>query len=194
MNNLTIEYVDIDSVQSYANNAKIHNADQIEQIKKSIQEFGMNDPIAVWKNNEIIEGHGRLIACKELGMTTIPVVRLDSLTDEQRRAYMLIHNKLTMNTGFEFSLLSEELQSIADIDMSDFGFGSFEMSTDDEEITPDDYDNEMINEYGEGETKSNPIVLVCESPEEEEFVKGLFKEDGNLKKVYYAAKIMELYE
>lgn len=120
--NLKIEYVDIDELKTYENNAKLHPAEQIEQIKKSIQSFGMNDPIAVWKDNVIIEGHGRFIACKELELKQVPVIRLDGLTDEQRKAYMLAHNKLTMNSGFDFDILTEELDSIFNIDMSDFGF------------------------------------------------------------------------
>lgn len=122
MERLKIEYVSIDSLKEYKNNAKIHTSEQIEQIKKSIQEFGMNDPIAIWKENEIIEGHGRLIACRELGIEDVPVIRLDSLTDEQRKAYMNIHNQLTMNTGFNFEILTKELDSIESIDMSQFGF------------------------------------------------------------------------
>lgn len=120
--NLKIEYIKTEELKTYENNAKLHPAEQIEQIKKSIEQFGMNDPIAVWKDNVIIEGHGRLIACKELGIESVPIIRLDSLTDEQRKAYMLAHNKLTMNSGFDFDVLAEELNSITDIDMSDFGF------------------------------------------------------------------------
>ena len=74
---LKIEYMKTKDLKPYANNAKIHTAEQIEQIKNSIKEFGMNDPIAIWKNNEIIEGHGRLIACSELGIDEVPVIRLD---------------------------------------------------------------------------------------------------------------------
>lgn len=122
MAELKIEYLPIDELVTYANNAKIHTAEQIEQIKKSIQEFSMNDPIAIWKNNEIIEGHGRLLALKELGYETVPVIRLDSLTDEQRKAYALVHNKLTMNTDFDIDLLALELEDINDIDMDEFGF------------------------------------------------------------------------
>lgn len=121
MAELKIEYLPIGELVTYANNAKIHTAEQIEQIKKSIQEFSMNDPIAIWKNNEIIEGHGRLLALKELGYETVPVIRLDSLTDEQRKAYALVHNKLTMNTDFDSMLLDIELSDL-DIDMSEFGF------------------------------------------------------------------------
>lgn len=130
---LKVEYYPIESIKPYENNAKIHTEEQIEQIVKSIEEFGMNDPIAIWsEENIIIEGHGRLMACQKLGMKEVPIIRLDDLTDEQRRAYTLIHNQTTMNTGFDIDILNEELQSI-DIDMSDFGF---------EDITEDDIDIE----------------------------------------------------
>lgn len=119
---LKIEYVPINELKVYENNAKIHTAEQIEQIKKSISEFGMNDPVGVWKDNVIIEGHGRLIALRELGAETVPIVRLDHLTDSQRKAYALAHNKPTMNTDFDMDILDLELGSIDDIDMGEFGF------------------------------------------------------------------------
>lgn len=141
---LKVEYMNTADLKPYANNAKIHTAEQIEQIKKSIQEFGMNDPIAIWKNNEIIEGHGRLIACSELGIDKVPVIRLDGLTDEQRKAYMLVHNKLTMNTGFEWSVLQEELDNIFSVNMGTYGFDE------DEEIDVDDYLKD-VDDFGDGE-------------------------------------------
>lgn len=101
MKNLIIDYVPIDKLKPYDRNAKLHPKEQIEQIKKSIKDFGFNDPVAVWKDGEIIEGHGRLIAAKELGIKKVPVIRLDDLTDQQRKAYMLAHNKLTMNSDFD---------------------------------------------------------------------------------------------
>lgn len=119
-NVLKIEYVPIDSINPYPNNAKLHPAEQIEQIKKSIQEFGMKDPIGVW-NDEVVEGHGRLIALTELGYKEVPIIRLDDLSDEKRRAYMLVHNKLTMNSGFDSEILDLEIESI-DLDMEQFGF------------------------------------------------------------------------
>ena len=128
---LKIEYVNKEDLKPYANNAKIHTAEQVEQIKKSIEQFGFNDPIAIWKDNEIIEGHGRLLAVMEMDdIKNVPIIRLDDLTDEQRKAYTLVHNKLTMNTDFDFELLSGELDDIFDIDMEQFGF---EISIDDEE-------------------------------------------------------------
>ena len=118
---LTVEYVDIDTIQEYEKNAKRHPTKQIEQIKASIEEFGFLDPIGVW-NNIIVEGHGRYEASKLLGITKVPIIRLDDLTDEQRRAYTLIHNKLTMNSGFDIELLDMELAEIETIDMTLLGF------------------------------------------------------------------------
>lgn len=124
---LKIQYIDIDSLTPYENNAKIHTHQQIDEIKNSIKEFGMNDPIGVWgEENLIVEGHGRLIACKELGLKEVPVIRLDGLTDEQRRAYTLAHNQLTMSTGFDLEKLKLELDEIT-LDMSEFGFDDIEL-------------------------------------------------------------------
>lgn len=120
--NLKVEYIKTDQLEPYPGNAKLHPAEQIEQIKKSIEEFGFNDPVAIWKNNEIIEGHGRVIAAKELGIDKVPVIRLDDLTDEERRAYMLVHNQLTMNTGFDYDLLTLELEDLEELNMEEYGF------------------------------------------------------------------------
>ncbi len=136
MKNLIIDYVPIGDLKPYTGNAKLHPKEQIQQIKSSIKDFGFNDPIAVWKDNEIIEGHGRLIAAQELGMTEVPIIRLDDLTDQQRRAYMLAHNKLTMNSDFDLELLTKEIESIIDFDMTDFGFDSL---LDDDTVVEDDY-------------------------------------------------------
>ena len=120
-NKLKVEYISIDDIKTYENNAKLHPAEQIEQIKKSIQEFGFNDQIAIDENNVIIEGHGRYIACTELGIKEVPIIRLEGLDEEHKKAYMLVHNKLTMNSDFDIELLSYELEDIS-IDMSEYGF------------------------------------------------------------------------
>lgn len=137
---MKIEVLPITTIKEYENNAKLHPREQIEQIKKSIQEFGNNDPIAIDENNVIIEGHGRYMALKELGFSEIEVIKLTHLTEEKKKAYILAHNKLTMNTDFDIQLLNEELGDIIDIDMSDFGF---DLSFDDEEdeVVEDEFDD-----------------------------------------------------
>ena len=148
---LKVEYIPIEQLKPYEKNAKIHTQEQIEQIKKSIQEFGMNDPIGIWgKDNLIVEGHGRLQACKELGVKEVPVIRLDDLTDEQRRAYTLVHNQTTMNTGFNMNILADELDNI-DIDMSELGF------LDSEEVDLDDFFTEP-EEPNEKEKETDTIT------------------------------------
>ena len=118
---LQVEYVPITEIKPYKRNAKLHPQEQIEQIKNSMQEFGNIDPIGVW-HGEIVEGHGRYEALKQMGVKEIPIIRLDDLTDEQRKAYALVHNKLTMNSDFDVALLDTELAEIETIDMTLLGF------------------------------------------------------------------------
>jgi len=129
-----VDILDIDEIKPYEKNAKKHDEEQVQQIVNSIKAFGMNDPIGVWgKDNICVEGHGRLLVLKQMGETKVPVIHLDNLTDEQRKAYALAHNKLTMNTGFDFSMLESELDNLSDyFDMADFGF--FENSDSDVDI------------------------------------------------------------
>lgn len=135
--NLQIEYVGIDSIQPYENNARSHGKEDVKAIVKSIEEFGFNDPIGVW-NNQIVEGHGRLLAAKELGMKEVPIIRLDELTDEQRKAYALAHNKTAELSGWDFDVLASELQEITDIDMTEFGFFVPEIGSSGNEEEPED--------------------------------------------------------
>lgn len=122
---MQIEQIEINLINEYENNVKIHTDEQIEQIIMSIQKYGNNDPIAIDENNTIIEGRGRFLALKRLGYDTIPVIKLGHLTDEQKREYILIHNKLTMNTGFDMERLEKELDEI-ETDLSLYGFEQFE--------------------------------------------------------------------
>ena len=143
---MQIETVDITKLTPYEKNAKLHPRDQIEQIKKSIELYGNNDPIAVWgENNVIVEGHGRYTALRELGYKTADIIRLDHLTDEQRREYMLVHNQTTMNSGWDIDLLAGELEGL-DFDGFDFGFDLDDLDLGDgdrKEVQEDDYELEL---------------------------------------------------
>lgn len=137
---MIIEKIKLSEIKPYENNAKKHPKEQIEQIKKSIQEFGMCDPIAIDENNVIIEGHGRYIALQRLGYKEIDCIRIENLTEEQKRAYILVHNKLTMNTGFDMEKVEKEIEQIKSIDMSYFDFDLYpeeielpEVETEDQE-------------------------------------------------------------
>lgn len=123
MEPLKIEYLPVGALRPYEKNARKHRKEDVQGIVNSIQQFGFDDPIGIWgPDNLIVEGHGRLLAAKQLGMETVPCIRLDHLNDEQRRAYALAHNKTAENSEWDFDILPEELESIVDIDMSQFGF------------------------------------------------------------------------
>jgi hypothetical protein len=119
---MKIEKIKVDEIIPYADNAKLHPERQIEQIRSSILEFGFNDPIAIDENNVVIEGNGRLMAIKDLGFKEVDCIRIEGLTEDQKRAYILVHNQLTMNTGFDIDILNKELEKIKGIDMTQFDF------------------------------------------------------------------------
>ena len=113
----------IEDLQPYEHNARHHEEKDLEAIEASIREFGFNDPIGIWgEKNIIVEGHGRLIAAKNIGLQEVPCIRLDHLTDEQRRAYALAHNKTAELSRWDFDVLDAELAGIEELDMSAFGF------------------------------------------------------------------------
>lgn len=115
---LKIEYLPIESLEQYTKNTRKHKDEDISQIMKSIQEFGFSDPVGIWSDhNVIVEGHGRYLSAKKLGMTEVPCIRLDHLTDEQRRAYGIMHNKTAELSEWDFDMLSAELN---DLDLSEF--------------------------------------------------------------------------
>ncbi len=129
MKELKIVLKNINDIKEYDNNAKEHPDWQIEQIANSIQEFGFNDPIAINGDNQIIEGHGRLLAAKQLGLTEIPCIVLTGLTEVQERAYIIAHNKTTMNTDFDLDRLQYELNAlkVEDFDLELTGFSEYEI-------------------------------------------------------------------
>lgn len=117
---MKIERVKLSDIRPYENNAKRHPQAQVDQIAASIQEFGNNDPIAIDENGVIIEGHGRYLALYQLGYTEAEVIRLVGMTEEQKRAYILVHNQLTLNTGFDPEMLRREIEAIQTVDLADF--------------------------------------------------------------------------
>lgn len=148
---LKIEYVNPKELRPYERNARKHEEEDIEGIKASIRRFGFRDPIGVWgKKKTIVEGHGRQIAALELGLDKVPIIRLDDMTDEERRAYALAHNKTAELSSWNDILLKTEILDIETIDMSEFGFSLPEIEEDeDDEPTHDDgyYGDERERTY-----------------------------------------------
>lgn len=141
MEHLKIEYLPISTLKPYEKNAKEHPQEQIDQIIASIEQFGMNDPIGIWGEERlIVEGHGRLLALQQMGETEAPTIRLDHMSDEQRRAYTLVHNKTTMNSGFDIEILSAEIEDLEmNFDMESLGFENRSFDTDSKNESPDEF-------------------------------------------------------
>ena len=113
---LKIEELPLTSLRPYPGNARRHSKRQVGQIADSIRRFGFTNPVLISDVGEIIAGHGRVMAARELGLTTVPTVQLSHLSPEERRAYILADNKLALNAGWDTEILAIELQALIDLD------------------------------------------------------------------------------
>ena len=122
---LEIVYLDPHELTPYENNTRKHTPEDIDQIKESIQADGFNDPIGIWgEKNLIVESHGRQIAALEMGLDKVPCIRLDHLTETQRRDYAIRHNRTAELSGWDFAKLEEEIAAleIEGVDLSGLKF------------------------------------------------------------------------
>ncbi|OQB13003.1 MAG: Modification methylase DpnIIB [Firmicutes bacterium ADurb.Bin193] len=139
------EKVNINKLIPYARNARTHSKEQILQLRASLREFGFVNPVIVDKDFNIIAGHGRVLAAKEEGLTEIPCVFAQHLTEAQKRAYILADNRLALNAGWDEEMLSVELSDLKgnDFDLSLLGFYDNELEKllgGDKEAQDDDFD------------------------------------------------------
>lgn len=172
---MDIVMVPAEQITPYEKNAKKHTTKQIEEIKISIQRFGLTRPLGIWGDrNVLVYGHGTFIALKEMKVSEIPCVRLDHLSDEERRAYTLVDNQMTMLTDWEQNLLQEELAGIFDIDMAVF---DFEIPDIPEDSTEEEKEEPYNSYYGdERERTANTY--------------NLFEFDANESSGYYQMPIL----
>lgn len=111
-----VEMLPVSALKPYSGNARTHSKKQVRQIAESISRFGFTNPVLVSDAGEIIAGHGRVMAAKELGIAAVPTLRLSHLSAEERRAYVLADNKLALNAGWDTEILAIELQALIDIE------------------------------------------------------------------------------
>ena len=130
-NSLIIENINLTSLKTYHNNAKVHNEEQLQALASSIKQFGFNSPILIDEKNEIIAGHGRFEAAKIIDLTEVPVIRLNHLSEIQKRAYRLADNKINELGGWNENTLKLELAELEtlcdDFDITITGFDTVEL-------------------------------------------------------------------
>lgn len=120
-----IEHLPVEDLIPYAKNSRTHSPEQTAQIAASIREFGFTNPVLIGSDNDIIAGHGRVLAARKLGLVDVPCIRLGYLTDAQKRAYVIADNKLALNAGWDEELLKIELAGLRDDDGFDLGLTGF---------------------------------------------------------------------
>jgi DNA modification methylase len=127
---LKVEYWALDRLIPYAGNARTHGAGQVAEIAGSIRAFGFSNPILVGAEGDMIAGHGRLAAARQLGMTEVPVIVLRGLTDVQRRSLILADNRIGLNAGWDLKMLACEMKdlSLLGADLAAFGFKKGELA------------------------------------------------------------------
>lgn len=141
-----MQLVKIDTLVPYVNNARTHSKEQIMKLRSSIREFGFINPVIIDRDLNVIAGHGRIIAAKEEGLSEVPCVYVDYLTEAQKKAYIIVDNRMAMDVGWDEELLRIELESLEGLDF-DLGLTGFDAKELDElfgrkesEVVDDDYD------------------------------------------------------
>jgi DNA modification methylase len=129
MKSETIEQVTIEKLIPYAKNSRTHSDAQVAQIAASIKEFGFVNPVLIDEQDGIIAGHGRIMAARKLGIQEVPCIRLEHLTENQKRAYVIADNKLALNAGWDEEMLKLEIKDLeaSDFDISLLGFDAEEL-------------------------------------------------------------------
>ncbi len=188
---LRIEYLTTASLKPWARNARTHSKKQIRQIADSITEFGFTNPILIDKQNTVLAGHGRIEAAKLLGVAQVPCVRLETMSEAQKRAYVIADNKLALNAGWDESLLAEELKELVSDDGFDISLTGFSIAEVDSLVEglqseePGDPEDEVLPPLGAGETRCHPgdvwalgpHRLICGSSLEKDVVAALINGD-----------------
>ena len=156
---LRIEMIPVEQITPYEGNARKHGYRDLEQIKDSIRADGFNDPLGVWgEKNVIVEGHGRWMAAKAMGIPSLPCIRLDHLTDEQRKEYAIRHNRAAEFSTWDFAMLEEEMAQL-EMEGVDLSGLDFHLNRENEEYVP--LGGSGAIEYGEEAFGDDRFQCTC---------------------------------
>lgn len=154
---IKVEYSEVSKLLPFAMNARVHSEAQIDDLCRSISEFGFVNPVLVDERGEIVGGHGRVMAASRLGLKKVPIVRLSHLSERQVRALRLADNRIQLSSTWDLEKLGEELSALAalDMDLSVTGFDEQEIDSllkADASILPESFRSElMTTEKGRAE-------------------------------------------
>lgn len=156
-----IEYIPVKDLQPYESNSRTHSAEQVQQIARSIEEFGFTNPVLIDQDGGIIAGHGRVEAAKQVSMDLVPCIRLSHLSEAQKRAYVIADNKLALNAGWDERLLKQEIEALReldfDIDLLGFDASEIQFNEVDYSILDDEDVADKLNEMAGGVKKAIQI-------------------------------------
>ena len=165
---LKIEYLPIKALKPYEKNTRKHKDLDVDNIAKSIEKYGFNDPVGIaTEENLIICGHGRVLACKKMGIKEVPCIRLDHLSEQERREYAIAHNATAELSEWDLDILPDEL---AELDLSAFDF-DFGVSLDEDDTEEKEREEIALNE-------SVSVVVECSDDEEAEAIFEKLSEEG----------------
>jgi ParB-like chromosome segregation protein Spo0J len=179
---MKIEMISTLDLIPYVNNARVHSDEQVTQIASSIKEFGFTVPVLIDKDKGIIAGHGRIAAAKKLNIDEVPCIRIEHLTETQKKAYILADNRIALNSTWDYELLGLELNSLkeADFDITEFGFdeSEFRNSVLDYSILDEDDVSDEIDSMSAGVKKAIQIEFDPEHYEEAQEIIKWWREQG----------------
>lgn len=182
----------IEDLKPYENNPRF-NDDAVEYVANSIKEFGFKVPIIIDKNGVIVTGHTRYKASLELGLKEVPCIVADDLSEKQIKAFRLVDNKVGEKASWNLDLLGDEIKELDELDfdidsLNELGFGKFELSMLNDDMDPEGFDDELIEQYSansEDFLKNKRVIITYTEDQEEDLKKMLgVAEEKEIKVLY----------
>lgn len=194
MNNTKIELVEISKISPYPNNPR-NNEPAIDGVANSIKEFGFKVPIVVDKDYVIINGHTRYYASLKLGIKKVPVIVASDLDEEKVRKFRLADNRVGQLADWNVIMLSDEIAGLKDYDFEQFGFSEIELMILLDDIEPNEFDKDTIDEYSQRADremlKVRKLTIKYDNAQEKKYIKQLFNAP-NLKVIYKCEELMRM--